>query len=126
MPRNANGLDRQRARRCSRSGRRGNRFEFRRGQLVRHWAPAADGDATRLDGMDPGRAIEAQPTDPGPPEAGPLDAELTDELLLMARWLDRNAGRIRVNHVEGELSSPVRPVPVPGRVAVPAGRRLAP
>ena len=103
----------------------GNRFEFRRGQLVRHWAPVADGDATRLDGMDPGRAIEAQPTDPGPPEAGPLDAELTDELLLMARWLDRNAGRIRVNHVEGELSSPVRPVPVPGRVAVPAARRLA-
>ncbi len=43
----------------------------------------------------------------------------------MARWLDRNAGRIRVNHVEGELSSPVRPVPVPGRVAVPAARRLA-
>ena len=54
-----------------------------------------------------------------------VHAELTDELLLMARWLDRNAGRIRVNHVEGELSSPVRPVPVPGRVAVPAARRLA-
>jgi len=96
----------------------GNRFRFRRGQLVRHWAPVA-GDATpTLDGLDPGREIEAAPTDPGALDAGPLDAELSDELVLVARWLDRNAANLRLTRVEGELSSPLRPVPRPGRVAV--------
>lgn len=62
--------------------------------------------------------IEALPRDPGDPTSGPLDPELADELLLAARWLDRNAGRVRLRHVDGELSSPITPVPTPGRVPV--------
>ena len=96
----------------------GNRYEFRRGHLVRHWAPAAAAAEGQLEGVDPGRAIEAVPRDPGAPDSGPLDAELTDELLLIGRWLDRHGTRVRLTRVVGELSSSVRPVPVPGRIAV--------
>ena len=93
----------------------GDRFELRRGQLRRHWAPVPADAAPQLD-VDPGRTIEALPPDPGPVSDGPLAADLCDELLLAARWFDRNADRLRLVHVDGELSSPIRPLPRPGRV----------
>jgi len=111
-------LDRQRGlRRLEVEDASGNRYEFRRGHLIRHWAPPDPRTSgLRIDALDPGRTIEALPRDPGDPASGPLDAELADELLLAGRWLDRNAGRVRLHHVDGELSSPITPVPMPGRV----------
>ncbi|MFN8053655.1 MAG: DEDD exonuclease domain-containing protein [Acidimicrobiales bacterium] len=98
----------------------GHRYELHRGRLVRHWAPEAVGAQAagdlRLEGVDPGRQIEAVPPDPGASTSGPLARDLADEVLLMARWLDRNAHRVRLRRVEGEMSSPIRPVPSPGRV----------
>jgi DNA polymerase III subunit epsilon len=43
--------------------------------------------------------------------AGPLAKELVDELLCVASWIDKEAHRIRLAHCEGELHSPIRPLP---------------
>jgi DNA polymerase-3 subunit epsilon len=91
--------------------RSGNRYEFARGRLTRFWEHSPGGD-DRLAGIDPGRVVEARPADPGPPEAGPLDVSLCDELLLAARWLERNAHTLRVEHVVGEWQSPRRAIPL--------------
>jgi hypothetical protein len=37
---------------------------------------------------------------------------LCDELLLAARWLERNAHTLRVEHVVGEWQSPRRAIPL--------------
>jgi DNA polymerase-3 subunit epsilon len=102
--------------------RDGHRFAFRRGQLARYWAPTAD-DA--LGALDPGRAIEAMPDDPGDPAGGPIRADLADEVLLTARWLERNAGRIRVVEATGTWAGSVHPVPTVGPPR-PAERGSAP
>ena len=106
----------------------GHRFEFRRGQLMRHWAPPATADQEpRLDGVDHGRIIEATPDDPGPHDGGPLARELADELNLVGRWLDRHADRIHLCAVDGTLASSARPVPIPGRAErIPHGREAEP
>lgn len=93
----------------------GHRWEIRRGLLTRYWTPGSDERSGRLEGIDPGRPVEAVPADPGPASAGPLRRDLLDEILLMARWLDRNASRVSVRAVEGTLASPTATVPTPGR-----------
>lgn len=99
----------------------GDRYQVRRGQLIRHW-PVASTATPTIDGLDVGRDIEACPADPGPPQDGPLHRELTDELMLMGRWLERNASTITTVRVDGEMASPVLPVPVPGRSDAVPGR----
>lgn len=90
----------------------GNRYEFRRGRLTRFWDAPAAGEATiALDGIDPGREVEAVPDDPGPPSAGPLRSDLSDELLICARWLDRHAAQLRVDRVVGAFAEPTGALP---------------
>jgi DNA polymerase-3 subunit epsilon len=81
----------------------GGSIELRRGRLTRLREPIVDGALALDDGW---RAVEAAPADPGPPEAGPLPPGLADELTLVARWLDRNAGRGRLAEVSGVWASP--------------------
>lgn len=103
--------------------RAGHRWEIRRGRLTRYWPPATHDGAPRLDGLDVGRLVEAVPVDPGPARSGPLRRELADELLLTARWLDRNADRVRLLFAEGALVSPSVAVPTPGRRPTRGDRR---
>jgi DNA polymerase-3 subunit epsilon len=58
---------------------------------------------------DPG-ALELQAVDDGPPGA-PVARHLVDELSCVAAWLDAEAGRVRLVHCEGELSSPLPSLP---------------
>ncbi len=85
--------------------RTGDRFELRRGRLTRHW-PAESAPGT-LAGIDPGREVEAVPPDPGPPSTGPLPRDLSDELLVAVRWLDRNASSLRASKVIGTYCEPL-------------------
>jgi hypothetical protein len=68
------------------------------------------------------RAVEALPADPGPVDQGPLPADLADELLLIARWLDRHAASRRLDEVSGTWASPVGWVPQ-AALAVRSSRR---
>lgn len=99
----------------------GDRYQVRRGQLIRHW-PVDASTAPTMDGLDVGRDIEACPADPGRPQDGPLHRELTDELMLVGRWLERNVAAITTVRVVGEMASPLVPVPVPGRSGAVPGR----
>lgn len=96
--------------------RHNNRFRIEHGLLTRHWAPPNDVEP-QLVGLDDGRPIEATPPNPGPTSAGPLPVAALDEVLLVARWLERHAGDLRLHRVDGNLSAPIVPVPVPGRAA---------
>ncbi len=62
------------------------------------------------------------PAGPSPPADGPLPRDLADEVLCVAAWLDRSAGRIRLSRCEGGLTSSLPTLPrfEPG---TPAGRR---
>ena len=84
------------------SDRAGNRYEFRRGRLTRFWADGGAPPSTpALPYVDPGRAVEAVPDDPGPPSTGPLRPDLTDELLISVRWLDRHSSTLTLRRVIG-------------------------
>ncbi|KAA0232517.1 MAG: putative bifunctional exonuclease/endonuclease protein [Acidimicrobiales bacterium] len=90
----------------------GSGAEVRRGRLVRSW-PGVTAERARV-GSLPGMAgspLQAIPDDPGGPETGPLPKELADEVLCLARWLDDNAGRLRVVHVDGEACSTLPRLP---------------
>ena len=54
--------------------------------------------------------------------AGPLPRELADELACVARWLDTEAGRVRLVHCEGELASRLPRLP---RFEAREGGRMA-
>jgi hypothetical protein len=97
----------------------GGSIELRRGRLTRLREPITDGELPLDDGW---RAVEAAPPDPGPPEGGPLAPGLADELSLVARWLDRNAGRARLAEVSGVWASPTQWV-APQVAALKAARR---
>ncbi len=79
-------------------------IELRRGRLTRVREAPPDGgfDTERW------RAVEALPADPGPCDLGPLPVDLADELLVISRWIDRNAGGQSLEHVEGTWASPSR------------------
>lgn len=101
--------------------------ELAGGRLLRAWGPDVPYGADD-DGADDDRPEPALPFDPPPPapddEPGtgrPVPRDLADELLCVARWLDREAGRIRLVHVDGGLSSPLPPLPS----FTPRGPRLA-
>jgi DNA polymerase-3 subunit epsilon len=70
---------------------RGRRLVFRNGLL-----------GTQL-GVDPG------PPDPGPER--PVPRHLADELACVASWLDAESARVRLIGCEGDLASPLPPVP---------------
>jgi DNA polymerase-3 subunit epsilon len=82
-------------------------------QTIRAWL-----DATRLvfdtsEGrveVRAGRARFASDTDADAPGAGDLDA-CVEELLLVARWISRNARRVRLVYAEGEWASELPAVP---------------
>ncbi len=98
--------------------------ELRHGRLVRSWgAPAGEDDArlgrvalpfpewgasTAADG-DPGDGVLS----PGPGLAlgEPVARDEVDELLCVARWLDAQAGRVRLVHSERGLASPLPALP---------------
>jgi len=85
----------------------GRRIELVRGRLVCADGPPATGPAGNAElarWLEPG-AVEPSPAD------GPLPLDMADELTCVAAWLDRHADRLRLVHVEGELSSPL---PAPG------------
>ncbi len=48
---------------------------------------------------------------PGPVQPGPVAPADADELTVVAAWLDRNAHRIRIDHVDGTLASPLPALP---------------
>lgn len=84
--------------------------ELRRGRLVRAWhvdSRATDGPRERSDG-DPQPALDAVGL---PPDDGPLPLDMADELSRVATWLEANAHRLRLVHVDGELSSPLPGLP---------------
>jgi DNA polymerase-3 subunit epsilon len=87
---------------------RGEAVELRRGRLTRLRQPPPP-DALALD--DGWRPVEALPDDPGPVDQGPLPADLADELLLIARWLERHAASRRLDEVSGVWASPLGWVP---------------
>jgi DNA polymerase-3 subunit epsilon len=89
----------------------GERAELRRGVLWQMWA-ADSGDR-----LLPARPVEMQPDAP-PDPAAPVTRELADELSCVGAWLDRHAGRVRVEAVDGPMASalPALPTFEPRRV----------
>ncbi|HET7486920.1 MAG TPA: DEDD exonuclease domain-containing protein [Acidimicrobiales bacterium] len=79
--------------------------ELDEGRLVTAWA-----------GAEPAAATLPFPS-AQPAGAGPLPRRLADEVLCVAAWLDRAAGRVRLERCDGGLSSPLPALPryEPGR-----------
>lgn len=105
-------LDRVRdAERLVVSGPDGHHAELRRGRLHAVWAtdPAPTGGPGAQLAFEPA-PVEAAPTDPVPP-TGPVPKEAVDELLCVARWLDRHHARLSVTSVEGTYASQLPAVP---------------
>jgi len=105
--------------------RNGIAVELCRGRLTRIWVPPQPHE---LIGRLPGtaitaRSVEALPADPGPTSAGPLPLDLSDELSCVDRWLDRHAANLRVERIEGTLSSPLNELPAFQPVRVGSTRR---
>lgn len=93
----------------------GERAELRRGVLWRMWAPpdrtAPAGSGLLDDDEDAlARPVEMQPDAPPDPGA-PLARDLADELACVGAWLDRYAGRVRLERVEGPMASPLPRLP---------------
>jgi len=88
-------------------------IEVRRGRLTRMWVPPDERERALLPpgASIRGREVEAVPPDPGGPHDGPLPRELSDELRCIHRWLERHAGKLRVEHVEGEWAAPLDRLP---------------
>ena len=63
----------------------------------------------------PAEAVTIQPRlalGPGPPAPDlPLPPELADEVAAVAGWLEAEAGKVRIEHCEGELASPAARLP---------------
>ena len=87
--------------------------ELDEGRLVAAWAQAPSALP-----LLPGRAA-AGPPPPAAAGDGPLPRHLADEVLAVASWLDRSAGRVRLNRCDGGLSSslPLLPRFEAGRAA---------
>jgi DNA polymerase-3 subunit epsilon len=88
-------------------------LEVRRGRLTRMWVPPDERERALLPpgASIRGRDVEAVPIDPGGPTDGPLPRELSDELRCIDRWLERHAGKLRVELVEGEWAAPIDRLP---------------
>jgi DNA polymerase III subunit epsilon len=60
------------------------------------------------------------------PGIGPLPHDLVDEMLCVSVWLEKEAERVRLTHCDGNLFSPVRPLPsfqpVPATLVRPESR----
>jgi hypothetical protein len=101
--------------------------ELHGGVLVRAWSgpPAANGrgpGASPAVGPATGHRSAALADGGGlhdlvgagaatPPPERPLPPHLADEIACVAAWLDHNAHRLRLDHVEGELTSPLPRLP---------------
>ncbi|HEX8803432.1 MAG TPA: hypothetical protein VF743_04545, partial [Acidimicrobiales bacterium] len=96
--------------------------ELVRGRLARAWAAPEPGGVLGRPGRRRRRGEDeasgalatlaaellAGPVEPPPaPGEGPVPLEVADELACVGAWLERNAHRVRLVHVEGELSEPV-------------------
>lgn len=94
--------------------------ELRHGRLARSWGPpeAERAGATLAlpfpvgpsgddpgDGDEPGEGLLSP--GPGPALGEPVARHQVDELVCVARWLDATAGRARLVHADGGLSSPL-------------------
>jgi DNA polymerase-3 subunit epsilon len=132
----------RRAARMSLSLPGGAGVELHGGVLVRAWSgpPAANG---RVPGAPPavgpatGHRSAALGDGGGlhdlvgagagtPPPEGPLPPHLADEIACVAAWLDHNAHRLRPDHVEGELTSPLPRLPSPPPSGQPDADPLRP
>ena len=82
----------------------GERAELRRGVLWQMWETDAD------DRLVPARAVEMQPDQPPDPSA-PVSRDLADELACVGAWLDRHAGKVRIEAVRGPMTSPLPRLP---------------
>jgi DNA polymerase-3 subunit epsilon len=92
----------------------GERAELRRGVLWRMWAPPDERSPDLWGGPgddDAGaRDVEMQPEAP-PPAVGAVARDVADELACVGAWLDRHAGRVRIELVEGVMASPLPALP---------------
>ena len=82
----------------------GERAELRRGVLWRMWDPDAE------ERLVPARGVGMQPGAPPHPPA-PGGRGRADELACVGAWLDRYAGRVRLQAVRGAMSSPLPRLP---------------
>ncbi len=80
--------------------------ELRRGRLVDAWP--VDDEAGDRSGTSRQPALDAVEL---PSDHGPLPLAMADELSCVAAWLDDNAHRLRLVHVDGELASPLPALP---------------
>lgn len=88
--------------------------ELRHGVMTASW-----GGGGPVGGVLPLPMAGEQPEHPGPPESGPLPRQLADELACIGAWLDAEAHRLRLEHCEGSLASPLATLPTftPARTA---------
>jgi DNA polymerase-3 subunit epsilon len=90
--------------------------ELDHGLLVRSWGPGGPG-AEHLPGLaTAGRAdlpdLAPDPVDLAPPAPGtPIPRHLVDELACVARWIDERAHRVRIEHCDVGLASPLPALP---------------
>lgn len=53
--------------------------------------------------------VEAAPVPPGKPEKGPTDPAIEDELLLVAKWLERHEAHLKITAITGEWTPATTP-----------------
>jgi DNA polymerase III subunit epsilon len=77
--------------------------ELLRGALVRAWGPGGDQGRLALAAGD----LAAADAVPEVPAEGALPRHLGDELAVVAAWLARNAGEVRIDHADVGLACPL-------------------
>jgi len=106
----------------------GQRVELRRGVLWQvHDAPAPPGAAAgelwaTQPELSPARPVEMRPASLPDPLA-PVAKGLADELTCVATWLERHAGKVTIERVEGTWASPLPAMPTFEMVGAGTSRR---
>ena len=77
----------------------GSGLRLRHGEMVESWSPGQGC-------MDFALGLE-RPAPLGVDPDGPVAAELVDELMVVGRWLDTNAARVRMTSCDGAWADPV-------------------
>jgi DNA polymerase-3 subunit epsilon len=80
------------------------------GRLLRSWLS----DELAL-GAGATGDLMAAPPEPPPAPGQPVPADVADELMCVAAWLDQNAARVRLLRADGQLASALPALPKVGR-----------